>query len=155
MARVSSHPILACRIGRSAFPMAYLEYRMENLGGYLVTKDRLKALEGLTRRQDARRSIDTYQMQANQCAMSTNVDMSRTRTAAPYSEYLSILRATRTSLSNRAVFRSPMRVVVWKEIYICGELRFLRNLRKLFYGLLEAATNLLLKYWDTLAIISI
>lgn len=33
----------------------------------------------------------------------------------PYSEYLSILRATRTSRNKRAVFNKPMRVVVCKH----------------------------------------
>ncbi|TNN46765.1 hypothetical protein EYF80_043050 [Liparis tanakae] len=45
-----------------------------------------------------------YQMQASQWAMSTKVHMSKNRTAAPYSEYRSSFRATRTNLSSRAVF---------------------------------------------------
>lgn len=47
--------------------------------------------------------------------MRANVAMSSSRTAAPYSEYLSILRATLTSLSSLAVFNSPIRVVVCKS----------------------------------------
>ena len=61
-------------------------------------------------------SINIYQMQANQWAISANVAMSRIRTAAPYSEYLSIFRATLTNLSKRAVFNRPINVVVWKKI---------------------------------------
>ena len=49
-----------------------------------------------------------YQMQASQCAMSAKVHMSRKSTAAPYSEYRSSFRATRTSRSSRAVFSSPI-----------------------------------------------
>ncbi len=51
-------------------------------------------------------------MQASQCAMSANVAMRRMRTAAPYSEYRSIFRATLTRRSRRAVFSRPIRVVV-------------------------------------------
>ena len=51
-------------------------------------------------------------MQASQCAMRANVAIRRSNTAAPYSEYLSILRATLTSLSNLAVFSNPINVVV-------------------------------------------
>ena len=54
----------------------------------------------------------SYQIQANQWAMRANVAMSRRRTAAPYSEYLSILRATRTNRRRRAVFNKPIKVVV-------------------------------------------
>lgn len=54
-----------------------------------------------------------YQMQANQCAINANAATNNNNTAAPYSEYLSIFRATRTSRSNLAVFSNPMRVVVW------------------------------------------
>jgi len=36
------------------------------------------------------------------------------KTAAPYSLYLSIFLATLTRRSRRAVFKSPIRVVVWK-----------------------------------------
>lgn len=57
-------------------------------------------------------------MQASQCAMSTNVDIRSTRTAAPYSEYLSIFLATRTRRSSRAVFNRPISVVVWKDMQI-------------------------------------
>jgi hypothetical protein len=38
---------------------------------------------------------------------------SRIRTAAPYSEYLSIFLATRTSLNKRAVLSKPINVVVY------------------------------------------
>ena len=72
-----------------------------------------------------------YQMQASQWATRAKALMRRIRTAAPYSEYLttimmmmmmmimmmtnlSILRATLTSRSKRAVFSSPMSVVVCK-----------------------------------------
>lgn len=51
-------------------------------------------------------------MQANQWAIRAKVAMRRSRTAAPYSEYLSIFLATLTSLRSRAVFRRPIRVVV-------------------------------------------
>jgi hypothetical protein len=54
-----------------------------------------------------------YQMHASQWAISANVAISSSRTAAPYSEYRSIFLATRTSRSNLAVFNSPMSVVVW------------------------------------------
>lgn len=53
-------------------------------------------------------------MQAIQCAMSANVAIRSKRTAAPYSEYLSIFLATRTNLKSRAVFKRPINVVVWK-----------------------------------------
>lgn len=55
---------------------------------------------------------DTHQMQASQWAMRAKVAMRRRRTAAPYSEYLSIFLATLTRRRSRAVFRRPMRVVV-------------------------------------------
>ena len=58
-----------------------------------------------------------YQMQASQWATKAKADMRRMRTAAPYSEYLSIFRATRTSRSRRAVFSKPINVVVWKRKY--------------------------------------
>lgn len=51
-------------------------------------------------------------MQASQWAMRAKVAMRRRRTAAPYSEYLSIFLATLTRRRSRAVFRRPMRVVV-------------------------------------------
>lgn len=47
--------------------------------------------------------------------MSAKVAMSRSRTAAPYSEYLSIFRATLTKRRSLAVFSRPMRVVVWSS----------------------------------------
>lgn len=53
-----------------------------------------------------------YHMHASQWAISANVAISSSSTAAPYSEYRSIFRATRTSLSSRAVFSSPISVVV-------------------------------------------
>lgn len=51
-------------------------------------------------------------MHASQWAMRAKVAMRRRRTAAPYSEYLSIFLATLTRRRSRAVFRRPMRVVV-------------------------------------------
>jgi len=55
-----------------------------------------------------------YHMHASQCAISANVAISSSKTAAPYSEYLSIFLATRTSRNNLAVFSRPISVVVWK-----------------------------------------
>lgn len=54
-------------------------------------------------------------MQANQWAIKANVAIKSNNTAAPYSEYLSIFRATRTNRRRRAVFNKPIRVVVWKN----------------------------------------
>lgn len=51
-------------------------------------------------------------MQANQWAINANVAINRINTAAPYSEYRSILRATRTNRKRRAVFNNPINVVV-------------------------------------------
>lgn len=70
-----------------------------------------------------------YQMQASQWAIKANVAINSSSTAAPYSEYLtspsplspftlsgltdlSSFRATRTRRSSRAVFSSPISVVV-------------------------------------------
>lgn len=53
-----------------------------------------------------------YHIQASQCAIRTKVAIRSRRTAVPYSEYRSILRATRTRRSKRAVFNRPMSVVV-------------------------------------------
>lgn len=53
-------------------------------------------------------------MHANQCAISANVDINNNNTAAPYSEYRSNLRATRTNRSKRAVLSKPISVVVYK-----------------------------------------
>lgn len=47
--------------------------------------------------------------------MSAKVAMRSSRTAAPYSEYLSIFRATLTRRRSLAVFSRPMRVVVWSS----------------------------------------
>ena len=58
-----------------------------------------------------------YQMQASQWATRAKADMRRMRTAAPYSEYLSIFLATLTRRSRRAVFSRPINVVVWKQKY--------------------------------------
>lgn len=60
----------------------------------------------------------SYQMQASQWAISAKVAISNNRTAAPYSEYLSILRATLTSLRSRAVFRRPINVVVCNVVRV-------------------------------------
>lgn len=54
-------------------------------------------------------------MQANQCAMRAKVAISSSKTAAPYSEYLSIFLATRTRRRSRAVFSKPIKVVVCKR----------------------------------------
>lgn len=56
-------------------------------------------------------------MQASQCAINANVAIRRTKTAAPYSEYRSIFRATRTNRNNRAVFNSPINVAVWNFLF--------------------------------------
>lgn len=53
-------------------------------------------------------------MHASQCAIKANVAIKRIKTAAPYSEYRSILRATRTKRKSRAVFNNPISVVVCK-----------------------------------------
>lgn len=54
----------------------------------------------------------THQMQANQWAIRAKVAINSNNTAAPYSEYLSIFRATLTKRSKRAVFNNPIKVVV-------------------------------------------
>lgn len=59
----------------------------------------------------------SYHIQASQCAIKANVAIRSTKTAAPYSEYLSILRATLTNLNKRAVLRRPIKVVVCKYYY--------------------------------------
>ena len=56
-----------------------------------------------------------YQMQESQCAISRKVASSNMSTAAPYSEYLSNFRATRTNRNRRAVFKRPINVVVCKR----------------------------------------
>lgn len=55
----------------------------------------------------------TYHIQANQCAINANVAIKSINTAAPYSEYRSIFLATRTNRNRRAVFNSPINVVVY------------------------------------------
>lgn len=52
-------------------------------------------------------------MQASQWAINANVAINNTSTAAPYSEYRSILRATRTKRNSRAVFNSPISAVLF------------------------------------------
>lgn len=79
--------------------------------------------------------VKTYHMQANQCAIRANVAIKSTSTAAPYSEYRSIFRATRTRRSNRAVFNSPIKVVVCKREINC-------TLNRTYSVLLWAVTKL-------------
>ena len=56
-----------------------------------------------------------YHTQASQWAIKAKVAISNNNMDNPYSEYLSNFLATLTSRNNRAVFNSPMRVVVWKK----------------------------------------
>lgn len=57
-------------------------------------------------------------MQANQCATSAKPAMSRKSTAAPYSEYLSSLRATLTSRRSLAVLSKVIISVVCSGLII-------------------------------------
>lgn len=102
LARASSQPIGAWSCGLSQLPIAYLHMITRVLGiFYLLGHKNVNYVVN-----------GAYHKHASQCAISTNVAIRRSRTAVPYSEYLSILRATRTSRSRRAVFRRPMSVVV-------------------------------------------
>ena len=56
-----------------------------------------------------------YQPQANQWAARAKPTLRSTRRAVPYSEYRSSFRATRTRRRRRAVFRRPIRVVVYER----------------------------------------
>lgn len=56
-----------------------------------------------------------YHIHASQWAIRANVAIRSSKTAAPYSEYLSIFLATLTSRSKRAVFNKPINVVVWNR----------------------------------------
>ena len=106
-AKLDNQPIWACGPDLSAKPMAYLKIRNNELelifriAIYSAKSIKSKAIE-----------ILAYQIHASQWAIKANVAMSRTKTAAPYSEYRSIFLATRTNLSNLAVFNRPINVVV-------------------------------------------
>lgn len=57
----------------------------------------------------------THHIHAIQWALRAKVPIKSSKTAAPYSLYLSIFLATLTSRKRRAVFNSPIKVVVCKE----------------------------------------
>lgn len=102
LARASSQPMGACSWGLSQLPIAYLQFTisLDIYYNWWILKHY---------------QVTAYHKQASQCAISTKVAMRRRRTAVPYSEYLSIFRATRTSRNKRAVFNKPMSVVVCKH----------------------------------------
>lgn len=64
---------------------------------------------------DGKKLRSTYHIHAIQWAIKANVAINKRSTAAPYSLYLSIFRATLTKRRSLAVFNKPMRVVVWKK----------------------------------------